>query len=387
MIKTENKRIRSDYRKMIVSVFWGFTMLIVSFPGWFAGEMPLIYRNSKGELSFNLFKSNSVSGNRAFLNGEEIIISPPVPFHPTRANLEEGRFIRPLGYGTSGKIHWLGTDHLGRDVLAGIVWGARNSLLVAILAGITAFLISFVTGSAAGYFGDTGFRTGRYGLACFLLAALSFLIFFQWHFNGVGGYWQWGILSAGTGFCLSVFLFRQKRASYTIAIDKYLSSFINIFDSVPALIIAIVFFLSYPGVNILNLSAIIGILKIPTFYRIVRSEIRRVKNKPYVLAARVSGKTGGNLLVREMLPNILPALTVHGLYTIASVIIIESTISFLNLGGVNPGYISWGKQLSLSRNYIGEWWLAVFPGLCIFLTIITLRRWAKKIATTSNYEF
>lgn len=378
------KRLR--YRQIIRIISGIFVMMIIIFPGWFAGEMPLLYRNSEGKISFNLVKINNVSGNRAFLNAEEIV-RPPVLFHPTRANLEEGRFIRPMGYGASGRIHWLGTDHLGRDVMAGIIWGARNSLLVAILATFVAFFISFVTGSIAGYFGRRGLKTGKYEIVCFLFSVFAFFLFFHWHYGNVGGYWKWVILLIGIVFCLIAFLMPGRKTVFTINLDKYLSFFINIFDAIPALIIAIVFFLSFPGVNILNLAIIIGILKIPTFYRIVRSEVRRVKNKPYIQASKISGESRFNLLMKEMLPNILPALTVHGLYTIASVIIIESTISFLNLGGINADYISWGKQLSLSRNYIGEWWLAVFPGLCIFLVIIALRRMAKKITIASNYEF
>ncbi len=361
-------------------------LLIIVFPGWFAGEMPLVYRDVNGSLVVNLFKINSVSENREPSNVRKYI-SPLIPFHPTDANLEEGKFIRPGQYGNSGRIHWLGTDHLGRDVLSGIIWGARSSILVSFLAVLLAFLISFFLGGMTGYYGNNSYSMDSRKGTLLIISVLAVFIFFQWHVSQLGGLWKWLILIIGLFSAYLFIVLKTSGRHFPLRIDSKITTLVNVFDAMPAIMMAIVFFLTYPRINILSIAILIGILKIPTFYRIIRSEIRRIKEKPYIQSAQISGNSFFVILCREMLPNILPVVIVYALYSMASVIIIESTISFLNLGGVNPEYISWGKQLSLSRNYIQEWWLAIFPGLCIFLVIIFLRKLAERISDKSSYEF
>ena len=373
-------------RRIFAYIAAVLALLLIVFPGWFAGEMPLAYKDTDGRLAFNLLKVNSISYNRALSNVHPYI-SPMIPFHPTDANLEEGKFISPGKVGNSGKTHWLGTDHLGRDVLSGIIWGARSSILVAFVAVFLAFLISFLLGGLTGYYGDNSYLIDRNKGILLIIFLTTLFIFFQWHLSQVGGAWKWLILIIGIVAGSLFIILKTAGRNVSLKIDSYISTFVNVVDSMPAIMVAIVFFLTYPQVNILSIAVLIGILKIPTFYRIIRSEIRRIKEKPYIQSAYISGDSFFVILSREMLPNIMTVVIVYALYTMASVIIIESTISFLNLGGVNPEYISWGKQLSLSRNYIQEWWLAIFPGMCIFLVIIFFRKMAERISDKSSYEF
>lgn len=374
----------SKRNKITGILIGGLLAIFVFFPGWLAGDNPLVYRSDDGRIQWNIFQVNDLESSRIFAE-EQVLVRPFIPFHPVRANLDEGRLLPPISRGESGKIHWLGTDHLGRDVLSGLIWGAGTSLSVGLGSVVVSFLIAVYLAGLAAYYGDKRWFASIWqllGMCCILVFALFAV---QWWY--LGAKFAAMVLVFIT-IVIIAFVIKRPTKGFTVPMVTIVSGFVNVFDALPALIIAMVFFLTFGGIGIVNLSLLIGVLKVPSFYRIARAEIIRVREKPYVLSAILSRKSRSTIIWREIMPNISSPLLAHAVYSIASVIVIESTISFLNIGGVNSGYISWGKQLSLSRNYIGEWWLVVFPGLCIFITIIGLRYFASQaVRNNSSREY
>lgn len=370
----------SWWKKIPGILLIGFLVIVIFFPGWIAGERPLIAKVENGNIRFNFFKVNHTDTNRLYAD-EIPLIDPLIPFHPVRANLAEGRLLPPFSIGKSGNMHWLGTDHLGRDVLSGLVWGAGTSLSVGVIAVLISLFVAVFLGGISGYYGDKKWYVSRTQIAFLLCAFILCFFAAQWRAIGMKSSALFLIIIV---LILTTVSFRLQKREISVPVDSILSGLINVFDALPALIIAIVFFLTFGNIGIINLSVLIGLLKVPSFYRITRAEVVRVKERPYVQRAELSGRNFFWIIWREIFPNISGPLTSHAVYSLASVIIIESTISFLNIGGINSGYISWGKQLSLGRNYIGEWWLVVFPGICIFLTIIGLRYMASKTGKSNS---
>jgi peptide/nickel transport system permease protein len=362
----------------------GLLGMWVLFPGWFAGEMPLLGKRVEGGWEINLLKANILSENRS--KGEyEFAWYAAIPFHPVKAQLKEGKFLPPLVRGDSGRMHWLGTDHLGRDILSGIIWGARTSLLVGFVAVGVALLFGVLLGSVVGYYGVYPLKLNRGELVLGVLA-LTIPMFFV--LGGLGGVWTFALVLGLLGAYLYLLLLKTLRPGrYEINIEGFTNAWLNVLDALPGLIIAVVFFMLYPKMNVLSLGILLGILKMPVFYRILSGEVRHWVERPFVMSALLEQKRWIFIFVRDLWPNVKYVVFLHSVYAMASAIITESTLSFLSLGGMSKDYVSWGMQLSLSRNYIGEWWLALFPGLCIFFVILFLRNTAKGWEKRSIDEF
>jgi peptide/nickel transport system permease protein len=234
------------------------------------------------------------------------------PYDPVTINLE-ARLAAP------DAAHWLGTDQAGRDVLSRVIFGARASLAV----GIGAVIIGALLGVTAG-----------------LLAAYK------------GGF-----------------------------VDLLIMRVVDGIASIPLLVwaIAIVGILGVGPVavgplllpNEAKVVVLVGCLFSPVFARVTYAVARRIVGADYVKARVLQGASHWSIVTGDVLPNCLSPIIVQATLLVAIGIVIEASISFVGLG-VQPPQPSWGTMLSDARTaiYSGEWWLPVFPGLAISITVI-----------------
>jgi peptide/nickel transport system permease protein len=204
--------------------------------------------------------------------------------------------------------HLLGTDTLGRDVLSRIIFGARVSLLVGFVAVGIATLIGLLVGALAGYYG--------------------------------------GVL------------------------DQILMRLVDLMLCFPTifLILAVIAVL---GPNIWNIMAVIGLTSWMGVARLVRAEFLSLREREFVVAARALGASDARLIWRHLLPNALTPVMVSATLGVAGAILVESSLSFLGLG-VQPPTPSWGNMLTMGKDNIEiAWWLSVFPGLAILVTVMS----------------
>ena len=230
------------------------------------------------------------------------------PMDPNRQNIML-RLAEPGAAGARGAIHWLGSDGLGRDVLSRLLYGARISLLVCICAILVGGTIGVIAGLVSGYFGG------------------------------------W--------------------------IDDIIMRLGDIQLAFPFILLAIMFLVVLgPGVG--NLILVLGIGQWVTYARIVRAQTLSLREKEFVEAARALGDTTPSIIFRTILPNIVAPLTVIASFNVAAVILSEAALSFLGLG-VPPEVPTWGSMLAESREQLlaNKWWLAVFPGLAIVVTVLS----------------
>jgi len=230
------------------------------------------------------------------------------PFDPNRQNLVL-RLADPMSPGPDGSVFWLGSDVLGRDVLTRLLYGARVSLLVGIAAIGVGGTIGIVAGLLSGYFGG------------------------------------W--------------------------VDDLIMRLGDIQLAFPFILLAIMF-LVVLGSGIWNLILVLGVGQWVTYARIVRADTLSLREKEFVEAARALGDSTASIIFRTILPNILAPLTVIASFNVASVILSEAALSFLGLG-VPPSVPTWGSMLAESRDTLlaNKWWLAVFPGVAIVLTVLS----------------
>ncbi len=206
------------------------------------------------------------------------------------------------------RAHPFGTDDLGRDIWTGVLHGARVSLLVGVLAAATSAVIGVLLGSTAGYYG------GR--------------------------------------------------------LEDVLMRVTEFFLVIPTFLLALVLVAVWrPSVWTIILT--IGVLGWPSTARLTRAEFLSLREREFVMAARAIGAHPAQILFREILPNASPPLIVNTSLGVAAAILVEAGLSFLGLG--DPNLFSWGLMLRNSREFMQmAWWMPTFPGLAIFLTVLSL---------------
>jgi peptide/nickel transport system permease protein len=208
-----------------------------------------------------------------------------------------------------GGGHLLGTDQVGRDVLSRLLLGARVSLTLGVTASVLGGLIGVSLGLLAGF---------RGGLVSTLILRIT---------------------DAQIAFPYLVL---------AIALVAVVG------PSLPALILILAFF------------------SWVSFARVVAADVERVRHQEYILAARSIGVSERRLAIRHVLPNVLSPVIVIWTFTIAQIVVVESSLSFLGLG-VQPPTPSWGSMLSDGRAYLEKgWWLSTFAGLAIMLTVVAV---------------
>jgi peptide/nickel transport system permease protein len=232
------------------------------------------------------------------------------PKDPNRQNLI-GRLQPPFQADAAGIVQFpLGTDGLGRDILSRIIYGARVSIFVGLAAVMIGGLIGTAAGLIAGYFGGV--------------------------------------------------------------VDDIIMRLADIQLAFPFILLTIMV-LVILGAGLVNLVLVLSIGQWVTYARIVRGSTIAQREKEYVEAARALGASDLRIIALQILPNVLAPLIVIASFNVASVILAEASLSFLGLG-VPPTVPTWGGILAESRDQLlgGSWWLAVFPGVAIMLTVLSL---------------
>ena len=228
------------------------------------------------------------------------------PFDPLEQDINH-RLKEPGWQTAEGRIHALGTDHLGRDILARVIFGSRIALVV----GLSAVLISGVLGMAIGL---------------------------------VSGYFGGNV-------------------------DDFFMRLADIQLAFPFILLAIAV-IGVLGPSLRNIIIVIGVSSWVVYARVVRGEVLSIREREFVQAAIALGSRDGRVLVRHVLPNAFTPWLVVATLDMARVIVIESALSFLGLG-VQPPTPTWGGMLADGRVYLSTaWWLATFPGLAILVTVL-----------------
>ncbi|MFP3882935.1 MAG: ABC transporter permease [Actinomycetota bacterium] len=231
-----------------------------------------------------------------------------LPIDPFEQNLID-RLLPPMSPSDTWLPHILGTDMLGRDVLARVLYGARISLVIAAASVLVAMLFGVAIGVVSGYF---------------------------------------------RGF-----------------LDDILGRLIDVMIGFPG-ILAAMFLLFVLGPGFVNIVIVMALLRWPVFARVSRGLVMGIGQLPFVEASALLGSGSVRIMVRHLVPNILSPILILATLEIAYVMLAEATLSFLGFG-IQPPTPSWGVEIARAREYIrSAWWLITFPGLAIFLTTLSL---------------
>ena len=281
--------------------------------------------------------------------------------------------------------HWLGTNKKGEDVLSGLIHGTKISLTIGVFSMILASLIGISLGAFAGYFGDRRLQTTRAKFWCMVAGVLAGW-FYGFQVRGtvlldaletsMAGF-CWELLVSACIFILTLFVFRVLgrllssvpflRARVHVPVDTIVSRSIEILNSLPKLILIITLsVIAKP--SIWNIVIIIGFTNWTDIARLTRAEFLRTSQLDYVQAGKSLGLPEGRIIFRHALPNSIAPAFIAIAFGIAGAILIESGLSFLGVG-VAADTVTWGSLLSAARENFNAWWLVLFPGGAIFLTV------------------
>ncbi len=264
--------------------------------------------------------------------------------------------------------HWLGTDVLGRDVLAGIINGTYIALLVGVLTCLLSLILGGVLGIISGYFGDDSVRVGGFYLTTILIL-MSLCIFYLTYGS---------ILLAGLAFLLLLLVIivavrtsnSHSHRGITIPFDLIIFRIIEIFKSIPGLFLILVLLALFREPHIFNVVLVLALLRWFTITRLLRAEIINVKQENYIYGARAAGLSDFSILKNYILPQALSPVLIALSFGFASAILAESTLSFLGIG-LPVEQVTWGSLLRDAKDNPSMWWLALFPGLSIY-AVLTL---------------
>lgn len=266
-------------------------------------------RSLRGRLDARLVAAAAIL---ALILVAAVLASVVSPGDPTR--LGTSPFEAP------GGAYRLGTDDMGRDVLGGILHGARISLAVGLAAAAASTLLGVVIGAAAGFFGG----------------------------------WT----------------------------DDVLMRVTDLFMILPRFLLALVM-VAYFGPSLLNVIVILGVLSFPMAARLVRGQFLTLRELEFVQAARALGAGAARLITRHLLPNAIGPLVISASFQAAAAILSEAGLSFLGLS--DPATMSWGRMLQNAQPFLRRaWWMGVFPGLAILVTVVALNLIGDRLEAAFN---
>lgn len=208
---------------------------------------------------------------------------------------------------TPSSKHWFGTDNLGRDILSRIIYGTKITITVGFYIAFMSVTIGIVVGAIAGYFGGK--------------------------------------------------------------VDAIIMRLVEMIQMLPMLLVAIVVLLLLGG-GINRIIIILGLLSWTRTSRVVRAEFLSLREREYVEAAKAIGFNKRHIIFSEILPNVIPTIMVIISMSVAAAILAEAALSFLGLG--DPNIITWGRMIQDAQKWLTiAWWVSMFPGLAIFLAVLS----------------
>ncbi len=291
--------------------------------------------------------------------------------------------------------HWLGTNRQGVDTLANLMGGIKYSLLIGISAVLIASFIGIILGALSGYY-KNNYEIGKLQLICLVLSVLPAWFYgFSSRAYALSDAFENGPLIGTFNLILSLFIalgitllfafvgqLMDKRLGLKktrFPLDNFITGLTEIFSSVPKIIIIVTVASLIPEKSTFILILILGVTGWPGIARITRGEVLRIRELSFVAAAKVSGLKDRTIITKHILKNAAPTLSVAIAFAIGGTILVESALSFLNIG-VPDGTPTLGSILRNGRDHIEAWWLIVFPGITIFALIYLFNRIGDKIA-------
>ncbi len=412
-----NKKFRSSFKsfwikvkqlKIRFAVVWLLSLFFVAiFLEFLASDKPILakveetwYMPSIGETMFDLGINERYNKIRRvkWEKHDEFKIMPVVPYSANTLDLKNASYKGPFEKQRVKSIryrHWLGTDKIGRDVLAGLLNGCRLIIKIMLIVGLVAGALGLLIGGFAGFLGDRSVKWTLskiilYGLGGFMACYIVFMIL------------NVSLISKGVLHIKEVVLaivvpiglfgilrqlyrriiykqidLRFSLSSYSIPIDSIFYFVIVLITAMPVTMILLALLGYFQSPSLVLTMCLFGLVLWKNIARIIRGEVLRVKEQDYIIASRQLGLSKGRIFWRHIFPNIKNQFFITLALAVSGSLLIEASLSFLGIG-MAVGEISWGVLLSQGKSNISAYWLSLFPGILLVITVYSINAIAER---------
>ena len=412
-----NKKFRSSLKsfwsqvkqlKIRFAVVWLLSLLFVAvFLEFLASDKPILakveeswYMPSVGETMFDLGINERYNEIRRVKWGKHdgFKIMPLVPYSANTLDLKNASYKGPFEKQRVQSMryrHWLGTDKIGRDVLAGLLNGCRVIIKIMLIVGLVAGALGLLIGGFAGFLGD---RSVKWTLSKIILYGLGGLMSIYTVYMTLNV----SLISKGVLHIKEVVLaiaiplmllgvlrqlyrriiykqidLRFSLSSYSIPVDSIFYFVIVLITAMPVTMILLALLGYFQSPSLVLTMSLFGFVLWKNIARIIRGEVLRVKEQDYILASRQLGLSRGKVFWRHIFPNIKNQFFITLALVVSGSLLIEATLSFLGIG-MAVGEISWGVLLSQGKSNISAYWLSLFPGILLVITVYSINAIAER---------
>lgn len=361
-------------------VYIAIIVLVALFAPFIANEKPILIKDNAG-YSFTAFDQSNKKYSK-----EQILIKPIIQYGPNEIDKANMKAIGPFEEQVNSKEkmrHILGTDELGRDLLAMLIHACKTAFFIASGAAFLAFLIGLIIGATAGYYANSKQTIRIAKLISLFVSVLISLVYFTGIFQASNSISTLFFASIFLGGLLHFFLFKilnkMIKKTISIPVDQCIQALIIWLDALPIMFV-IIGISAIINPSVLNLILIIALFAWTSTARHARAEVLRLKNFEFVESGKALGYSPRRILFRHILPNAKSTLLTNLAFMMAGAILLESTLSFLGIG-LGIEYSSWGSIIAAARNDLSAWWLVLFPGLLLFLSVFAFNKLAEKYSS------
>ncbi|MEL7195638.1 MAG: ABC transporter permease [Bacteroidota bacterium] len=359
-----------------------FIVLTSLLAPWLASPLPYTAQSVEGRV-FPLFNSSH----------QEIPYDTSTAIYPPFPGIDRFKVDSTLGPlkkdAQTGAFHILGTTtkRVGKvDLLSAILYGGRQSLMVAFFTLLIISLLGFMIGGISGYWGDHSikFSLPRLVILLMSLPLIYFYSFYIWRYDlqalaeqGLAAFLGGFFLCLVSAFILLFLSFRLSKifmkngkGERYFPVDSVLLWLMQLIRALPSLLLIITLTLILKERSLGLVMLLVGLTGWSGMGLLVRGEVLRERNMPYIQAVEALGIPPFQILFYHLIPNVVGPIIGELLLGFSSIIILEATLSFL---GVIDSQISWGILISTATPREMYWWQALFPGLWLFATVICLQ--------------
>jgi len=351
--------ISSVFQKL-AKLWLGFLLIMGLFSPILVNEVPIIeIRNQKWKVP--------ILNKKSYFLADTIVSPPEFVIHPLfrfQSGIQLGQTLKSPTY-----QFWMGTDGYGRDLRAIFITGSGTTLFIAISSVLLSLIIALFLGLLSGFYGNSRFHYPKWGLVILLAVGIVgyYFLVASPYFNFQYGSYYWLLLMVALSWIVS----KLKWKRLVLPIDDLVRYLLGVHQSLPGLLWIFLALLVFTKVSILTLVLLLAFLRWPGMTRLIRGETRRTANLPYLEAAKMSGLSDMRLMLGHIIPNLRDQIFTGIIFSLGNVIILEAGLSFLGLG-LAPDVATWGNLIAQSREYPTAWWLVIWPGLFISITVMSL---------------
>lgn len=363
------KRFTPAFR---ASILWmGLILIVAIIQPWVTTPEPWYCKSSQKETTHTETCENPIQS--------------PIPFDPSEIRLKD-RLSVPMTHTEEEKprTHIFGTDNLGRDVAAGLIYGLRQALVIGFGSMILCIIFGFFLGALSAWYGDLSIRWSPLG-AVLRWISLAYTILFTGylvHLIASGPiddsvYFPLWLVAWTPTILLWIGIHYKEqnmqvhKLRWALPIDQLINRFIEIFQSLPALLLLLAITVVIGKHTPWTLMLVLFFIRWPLAARFIRAEVLNLKEKAFLEHANHNNPGVFKILFREILPNTYVILIALFAFGVSTAILLEATLTFLGLG-LPLEQVSWGSLILHGRQNPQAWWLILFPGLMILFTLLSL---------------